>query len=115
MASPLPTYLRTHRRKWAFSQAELAELLGGITADAVSKYETLARPPSVALIIACEFIFEETADALFPALSLAIVREILRNAEAMRTRFADQDDAPSVRKCRLIDNVITRSKEILDL
>jgi len=115
MAPPFPTYLRTHRRKWALSQGELAELLGGITADAISKYETLARPPSSELLIACEFVFEQPALALFPAMSLAIAREILGNARAIRGRLADRSDAQSVRKRLLLDNLIIRSEQILDL
>ena len=35
MAQPLPSYLRTFRRRWALSQRELAELLGGITRGAI--------------------------------------------------------------------------------
>jgi transcriptional regulator with XRE-family HTH domain len=115
MAQPFPTYLRTHRRKWALSQGELAELLGDMTADAISKYETLARPPSTELLIACEFIFEQPAHELFPALSFSIIRTIQRNAEAIRARLADKDDAQSARKRRLLEGIIIRCGQIFGL
>ena len=113
MAQPFPTYLRTNRRKWALSQGELAELLGGVTADTISKYETLVRPPSAEMLVACEFIFEQPAHTLFPAMSLGIIRAIVRNAETIRARLADGRDAESARKRRLLDGIITRSRKIL--
>ncbi len=113
MAQPFPTYLRTNRRKWALSQRELADLVGGVSAGAISKYETLARPPSAELLLACEFIFDQPAHALFPAMALGVVRAVLRNAQILRAELADKHDAESVRKRRLLDDVVIRSKKIL--
>lgn len=115
MAQPFPSYLRTNRRKWALSQGELAELLGGVTADAISKYETLTRQPNAELLIACEFVFEQPAHALVPAMSFAIVRAVLCNAKAIRARLGDKTDAQSRRKCRLLDGLIIRANDLLDL
>lgn len=65
---PYPSYLRTHRKRWALTQPELGVLLGGVSASLISKYETLARTPSVEALIGAEFIFGEPARRLFPGL-----------------------------------------------
>jgi transcriptional regulator with XRE-family HTH domain len=112
MAQPLPTYLRSQRRKWALTQRELAELLGNMSAAAVSKYETLARTPSLKVMLAFELLFGEPASELFPAIAQRVRRAVLRNAAALRDRLAANRDARSVRKCRLLDEAITRLQQL---
>ena len=111
MAQPLPTYLRSYRRKWALTQCELAELLGGISPSTISKYETLARTPSAEVMLALEMIFEEAPSAIFPALSQSARRMVLRNAVVLQDRLAEKHDARSVRKRCLLDAMITRSQK----
>jgi transcriptional regulator with XRE-family HTH domain len=111
MAQPLPSYLRTHRRKWALTQRELAQLLGELTASAVSKYETLARTPSLEVMLGFEVVFDQRSHDLIPATSAAIRRTISRNATALLTELAEKTDARSARKRRLLDDLITRLTE----
>lgn len=110
MAQPLPTYLRSRRRKWALTQHELAELLGSVSTSAISKYETLARTPSLEVMIAFELVFGEPSGDLFPALSQGVRRAVVHNAVALRDRLAERTDAKSVRKRRLLDELIIRSQ-----
>ena len=111
MAQPFPTYIRSRRRKWALTQRELGELLGGISASAISKYETLARTPSIEVMMAFEIVFGETAHGLFPALSYGVRRAVHGNATALLDRLAANTDARSVRKRALLDDLITRSQQ----
>ncbi len=111
MTQPLPSYLRTYRRKWALTQRELAELLGGVSSDAISKYETLARLPSIQVMLGIEIVFDEKSHDLLPALSYSVRRSVRRNAVALIDRLADKTDARSVQKRRLLDDLITRLTE----
>lgn len=111
MNQPLPSYLRTRRRKWALTQSELAELLGERSRSVVSKYETLERTPNHEALLALEFVFEETARSLFPALSHEVRRTVLRNAVALREKLAEKSDARSLRKRKLLDALIIRLTE----
>jgi transcriptional regulator with XRE-family HTH domain len=111
MARPLPTYLRSHRRAWALTQRELAELLGDVSPSAISKYETLTRTPSLEVMVALEVVFGEPSHELFPALSHAVRRAVVLNATALVDRLAEKRDAKSVRKRRLLEDLIIRSQE----
>src|SRR5437588_10316391 len=84
MAQPLPTYLRTHRRKWALSQRELALLLGGSSRSTISQYETLVRTPHREALIGLEFIFSGQSSQLFPTIELSIIRAVMGNAVGLR-------------------------------
>jgi transcriptional regulator with XRE-family HTH domain len=109
MIQPLPTYLRSHRRKWAFTQRELAGLIGCVSADAISKYEALERTPRTEVAMALEIIFEETPKELFPVLSHAVHCEVLRNAKLLQKKLAEMTDAKSARKRQFLEALITRS------
>ena len=113
MAQPLPTYLRTHRRKWAFSQREVAQLLGGTSRSTISQYETLVRTPHREALIGLEFIFSGQSGELFPTIELSIIRAVMGNAVELRDVLIAKSDAASVRKCRLLGDLITRSALLL--
>lgn len=113
MASPLPTYLRKHRRKWALSQRELAELLGGTARSRISQYERLVRAPSTEALIGLEFIFGEPPHGLFPGVGLSVIRAVLGNAVILRDEVLAKSDAVSARKRHLLDSLITRSVSLL--
>lgn len=107
MLQPLPSYLRTYRRTWALSQRELAELVGDISASNVSKFETLARVPSLEVALAFETVFDVSAEDLFPALSFAVRREVLRNAAALNAQLPLDGDPRLMRKRELLRTLIT--------
>lgn len=111
MADLLPTYLRKHRRKWALTQCDLARLLGEVSTSAISKYETLARTPRLETMLALEVVFDEVSESLFPALAEEVRRAVVRNAIVLRDEFAGRTDARSIRKHRLLDELISRSQQ----
>ena len=113
MAQPLPTYLRTYRRKWALSQRELAQLLGGTNRSKISRYERLVRTPNREALIGLEFIFSGQSGQLFPTIELSIVRAVMGNAVELRDVLIAKSDAASVRKCRLLGDLISRSALLL--
>lgn len=108
MAQPLPSYLRSRRRKWALTQRELAELVGAISEDAIYRYETLASKPSLEVMLGFEIVFDESPHALLPALMASVRRTVRRNAATLQDRLAERTDARSLRKRQLLDDIITR-------
>jgi hypothetical protein len=111
--APLPTHVRRYRRGWALSQRELATLIGRASEDSVGCYERLANMPRHEALIALEFIFGVHAHDLFPAMGLSVVRVVLGNAVSLRETLTTKSDAASVRKRRLLDDLITRSAHLL--
>jgi transcriptional regulator with XRE-family HTH domain len=111
MAQPLPSYLRSERRKWALTQRELAELLGDISPSVISKYETLVRTPSAETMLGLQVVFGVEPHTLFPALSDVMRRAVIVKAVALGERLADKQDARSLRKRRLLDDMISRSQQ----
>lgn len=110
---PLPSYLRTHRKRWALSESELGHLLG-VSASAISKYETLKRQPSAEVVLGCEFIFSTPADEIFTAASGVTRAAIVLNAKSLRETLQGKGDQKTQMKLKLIDAIIARVEAELD-
>lgn len=106
---PYPSYLRTHRKRWALTQPELGHLLGGISAGLVSKYETLSRKPSVDALIGSEFIFGEHARRLFPGLYARVELEVATRAALMAEALAGSGDKKIAIKRELLEAIAQRA------
>lgn len=111
MSSPLPSYLRTHRKRWALSQKDLGALLGGVSGTAIAKYETLRRKPPVSVVLGCEIIFGERAQELFPALHGKVRDIILGRAGALLAAVEGRADEASLTKKRLLSSILERKDD----
>lgn len=111
--APLPTHVRRYRRDWALTQRELGVLLGGIGRGSVSRYERLGMMPGFEVLIALEFIFGTHGHDLYPGLALSVIRAVRDNAVSLKDSTLTDSDAASLRKRRLLDDVITRSTSLL--
>jgi transcriptional regulator with XRE-family HTH domain len=65
MASRLPNYLISNRKRLALSQKDVAYLLGAETESQVSRYENFLRLPGLERSLACEIIFQRAVCDLF--------------------------------------------------
>ncbi len=106
---PYPSYLRTHRRRWALTQPELAALLGGLSASLISKCEKLTRRPSVDVLIGSEFIFGEPARRLFPALYASIELGVTTRAAIAAEALAARMDRDALVQRELLDGIALRA------
>lgn len=79
MSYKLATYVRTHRKGRALTQAELSELLGSIGPNEISRIENNKRQPTVKTLIGYCIIFGESPAALFPALFGPIEERVIGN------------------------------------
>ena len=105
---PYPSYLRTHRDRWALTQPDLGALLG-INRNVISKYERLRRTPSVHTVIGAEFLFGEHPRKIFPALYFTIELGITKRAAEFAERLQHLDDASSVVQRELLEAVARRA------
>jgi DNA-binding XRE family transcriptional regulator len=83
MVKRFKSYLRPVRRRWGFTQAELAFLLGCKTGKSISRLEALKQTPTLGVALSCAIIFNTAPVRLFPGaifeaeqLLVARVREL---------------------------------------
>jgi len=105
----LQNYLRTHRRRHGLSQADIAMLLGVVSGTKVSRYENLARMPSVDTVFAFEIVFNQPASELFAgryhAVRLAIQERARRMAEQLTAR-PNAQSSKAFRKLALLRSIV---------
>lgn len=98
MSSPVHSYLRTHRRKWALTQKELAFLLGQKSSAHISRLEQGKRIPSTDVILACEVLFGVKPRSLFPKLYEDVEKAVLARAATLHERLSNQMSKSAMRK-----------------
>jgi transcriptional regulator with XRE-family HTH domain len=98
MSSPVHSYLRTHRRKWALTQKELAFLLGQKSSAHISRLEQGKRMPSTDVILACEVLFGIKPRSLFPKLYEDAEKAVLSRAAILHERLGNQTSKSAMRK-----------------
>jgi len=106
---PYPSYLRTHRERWALTQPELGALIGETSAPTISKCELLKQTPSLDLIIGAEFIFGEPARRLFPSLFATVEAKVTLNAIEFAEKLAGRDNAKARVKRELLEAIARRA------
>lgn len=104
MTGRVPSYLRTHRKRWSLTCEELGELLG-VSDNAVRKYELGERAIPMRVLIACELIFKTPAREIFPAVYEAVEKPLSFRALALSARLANADDPASNRKFELVSSI----------
>lgn len=108
MSRHLPIYLHSLRKQWGLSQPELGQLFG-IGATSLSKFETLARKPTINLLLGSEVIFGHPPRELFPKLYDEVEDKIMRRARSLYERFEGQTDKSALEKLRLLTEMIERA------
>jgi DNA-binding XRE family transcriptional regulator len=82
MVQHFHSYLRPLRRRWGFTQGELAFLIGYETGKSISRIEALQQTPTLNTALSCSVIFNIAPVKLFPgALSDAEQRVFARASE----------------------------------
>ena len=66
MVQRFKSYLRAVRRRWGFTQAELAYLLGFRTGKSISRIEALKQTPTLGVALSSAIIFNTAPVKLFP-------------------------------------------------
>lgn len=98
MPKPLRTYLRTKRKKSGLSLEELAFLLGVRHTAKVSRYERLARTPTLKNLFALQIVYGELMHDLFPGIFEDVRSTIIRRAEALAADVKKRRKTPQAKR-----------------
>lgn len=87
-------HLRTHRKRLAFSQTDLSRLLGHQTSSSIIRWEAGQRSPSLAALMALEFLLGVPIRALFPSLWQQVGQMLRAHVTQFHTELALQRATP---------------------
>ena len=111
MTEYLPNYLHTFRKRSAFSQVELAFLLGEQTAKAISRYEKAVREPDLRTAIAYEVVFDELNAKLFAGVYEEVELAVILQARTLCERIEVYDhSAFANRKLSALRRIMSQGK-----
>ena len=88
----LTSYLRSLRRRAGFSQCDLAELIGYLSGDQVSRHERADTMPSLLAAFSYEVVFRVPVAELFPGI-YATVKQDIEERLANLERELEQSNA----------------------
>src|SRR5437016_13669224 len=103
MAHRLPNYLKTYRKRAGLSQDEVAFLLGCRSGARLSRYERLARRPSLETAFAYEAVFGVPARELFAGVYEKVEREVVKRARVLAGKL--NATPPDRMICRKLDRL----------
>ena len=99
----LQNYLRTHRRRYALSQTDVAVLLGAVSDTKVSRYEKFTVMPSTLTIFALEIMFNQPASELFAGSYDTVRLAVQERARRMLEQLSAQPDSQSKKTLRKLE------------
>ena len=102
-------HLRLHRRQWALSQTQMADLLGLKARSLVSRYEHGRGTPHLRSVLAYQLIFGVSPEHLFPNLRQSVADDVMRRAAALDEACRGRGDAASQRRAKLLEAMVDRA------
>ena len=106
--SQLPNHLRSHRKRIALSQSEVAFLMGAHGGAKVCRYERFARNPSLETALAFEVLLQKPARELFPGLYRKIEKEIAARTKILIHRMNhEKPGRKTTRRRQALTNIIS--------
>ena len=109
MKKKLDCYLRPYRRRWGFTQKELAYLFGS-KSSTVSRLENRQRQPSLMVAFACLIIFGTSPIELFPGLFAEIEEDVMTRAYDLYERLQGNSSKAARIKLDFLEEAFTRAK-----
>ncbi|MDD5544695.1 MAG: hypothetical protein PHX83_16130 [Acidobacteriia bacterium] len=107
----LHNYLRTYRKKSAFSQREVAYLLGTRSDTKISRHECFARVPSLRTVFIYEVIYRVPARDLFVGVFERAHHETLKRVECLRQHLQNRPSDPvTTHKIKSLTSILTQSR-----
>jgi DNA-binding XRE family transcriptional regulator len=96
-SKPLHNYLRTYRRRSAYSQKDIAFLMQ-FSSVAVCRHETSTKSPKLATALAYEAIFETRLSELFAGVSEAVRAELRSRAILLLAATSERPTSSRARR-----------------
>src|SRR5436190_3638342 len=98
MSSKHLNHLKRHRRRLAFSQDEIAFLLGGRCGSKMSRYECFVRCPKLVTALAYEIIFGISVRELFMGTYEETKSNLVVRAKVLRHRLKGMRSSCATRR-----------------
>ena len=97
-------YLRTHRRVWGFTQAEVAKLLGLESPSAVSclEWSKRKRGPSYETALACQVLFGIEPRDMYPTIHRQVEDRVIQACYLMHQGIEHSSSLSDSRKRELL-------------
>ena len=108
MDQPLTAYLRPLRRRYGFTQEELAFLIGIKSRTAVSRIEGSKRKPSLAAVYICALLFNTPPPHLFPDLMSELHEALLRRANELYEELQGNPSKTTRIKLDFLEQLLAR-------
>ena len=104
----LKSYLRTHRRRWGFTQQELAFLIGIKSSTSISRIERLKRIPTFEAAFALGVIFSVAPPELFPAIFSEVQSGIVERANELYEQLQGDPSKRTRIKLDFLETLLAR-------
>lgn len=105
------SYLRSYRRRWGLTQAELAFLLGYKSDSVVSRLEQQRIRVTLKVAFACFILFGTHPSELFPGLSHDVEKAVMGRVWDLYERIQGDPSRTTRQKIELLEDAIVREKE----
>lgn len=109
MSTKIQCYLRTLRREWGLTQAEVAFLVGRGDRNRVSGVERGEARPNAGEILAYELIFGSPPRAIFPTYHEQLEEALVRRAYKLHQRLEKDPSKEAQRKRKLLEKILARA------
>jgi DNA-binding XRE family transcriptional regulator len=86
-SSSVGTYLRFLRRKSGLTQRQLAQVLGSVTRNQVSRHERSVAAPSLIAALGYQTVFHEPISDIFPGLYHTVAAGVEERLEELETEL----------------------------
>src|SRR5262245_51934570 len=107
----LKSYLRPLRRRWGFTQREIAFLVGVKSGTVISRVEGLKRKPSLSAVLALAAIFSAGPLELFPGAYDEIRRELRERATILYEELQGNPSKTTRVKLDFLEALLARLEE----
>lgn len=114
MEPALKSYLRSHRLRWGFTQAELAFLLGIKSRTVVSRIERHDRRPALTVALAAEVLFGQAQLELFPGLYTEVEEAVMRRVYELYEQLQGAASDATKTKLDFLEDVLARAVARID-
>ena len=108
MVQRFKSYLRPLRRRWGFSQKELASIIGMKTVKSISRIEEFKRIPSLRTAFACGIIFHIAPVKLFPGVFSEVEQSVLARASELYDDLQGNPSKTTRVKLDFLETLIAR-------
>jgi len=108
MVQNFKSYLRPLRRRWGFTQGELAFLLGSKTGKVVSRIEALKQEPTLTAAFSCGVIFNAAPVKLFPGLLSDVEQAVLSRARELYDELQGESSKAKRIKLDFLEALLAR-------